>query len=185
MEYRHVLTGEYTDQPTVYKLYFGTKYYTWKGKNLKHSVTVICKDISRFQANGCPPDHLLKKVIDHITRYRCLFCRVEVLKQTDNVTELLEFENLTLQKSIEDPECLNIKFEAHVSKWMIDHGQQLPALINKKNENKPITDTLSLPEVSIHQPDHKIKPVKTFQAPTGKISLMDALANLKSKQNAS
>lgn len=175
MSFRNVLTADHTEQPTVYNLYFGKKYYTWKGKNLEHSVETICRDIDRLIVKGVPPDHNLKKVIDHIIRTRVLFCRVEILLQTDNVAELIEFENLTLEKGKVDPDCLNVKFEAHIPKWISEAGDVPP---KSATENKPRRDTLALPGVQTHQSVTKTSPAIKKQSATGKVSLMDALAKL-------
>lgn len=182
MNFRNVLLGAYTDQPTVYKLIFGKKYYIWKGKNLRHSVETICKDIGRFVTNGCNSDHLLKKVIDHVAKNRVMFCKVTVLLQTDNLTELIDFENLILKQSENDPDCLNVKFDAHIPKWILDpgHGDK-----SKTTQNKPITGTFSSGKVQTPASVDKIKPtrtespVKTILPPPGKSKIMDALAKLK------
>lgn len=176
MGFKYVLTGDHTDQPTVYKLYFGKKYYTWKGKMLKHSVETVCNDIHRFIGRGCGPDHLLKKVLEHITRARVLFCRVEVLLQTDNLVQLIDFENKMLAAGKEDPDCLNVKFEAHIPKWISDHGQE-----NESTQNKPLRDTISLPHVSKHQPMPVSKVAQKKSPSSNAISLMDALEKLKNK----
>lgn len=177
MGFKYVLTGHYTDQPTVYKLYFGKKYYTWKGKNLNHSVETICNDVNRFIGRGCSPDHLLKKVLDHITRARVLFCRVEVLLQTDNLVELIDFENKMLAAGREDPDCLNVKFEAHIPKWISDHGQDE----KESTSNKPLRDTISYTPVSKHPSIPVNKPAPKKNTSSNALSLMDALEKLKNK----
>lgn len=176
MSFRNVLTGNFTEEPTVYKLHFGKKYYIWKGKNLKHSVETVCNDIDRFIGKGVPADHLLKKVVDYVTRGRILFCRVEVLLQTVNLSELIDFENLSLKQSKEDPECLNIKFDAHVPKWISEANGQVQ---NLTTENKPITDTFVNTDVSKHQSRPDLKPVAERKPSIAKSGLMDALSKLK------
>lgn len=177
MSFRYVLNDGYTYQPSVYKLFFGKKYYVWKGKSLQHSVETIAADLARFVARGCKDDHLLKKVVDHIIRSRVMFFRVEVILQTDNVAELLETENLTLAKSKSDPDCLNVKFEGHVSKWMTE---DLPAApVKQPAQNKAISATFINPEVSVAHKVAKTVPMPPKNTTTGKVSLMDALSKLK------
>lgn len=182
MGYRHVLTGDYTAQPTVYKLNFGKKYYIFKGKNLFHSVETICNDIDRFLSRGVKDDHLLKKVVEYVKRARILFCKVDVLLQTDNLAHLIEFENLTLAKAKEDPDCLNWKFKAHVPKWIPETGA---AAESTSTQNKPITDTFISPVIQVPIQEEKIKPVvkeiapEPKSAPASTSRLMEALAKLK------
>lgn len=182
MSYRYFLSGRFTQQPTVYRLFFGKKCYTWKGKNLVQSLETICKDIDRFVRNGVPADHLLKKVVDHINAEQILFCRVEVIKQTDNLTELIQFENLILKKCKEDPDCLNVKFEAHIPKWISEPSDLVKEV---PTQNKARRDTIPPVEVSKHQPVDEIQPVVENKPSIGKTSIMDALAKLKKQQSAS
>lgn len=175
MSFRYVITDDHTEQPAVYKLFFGNKFYIWKGKSLSASVETICRDISRFAVKGYPPDHLLKKVMDYYTRYRPLFCRVEVLIQTDNVTQLIDFENLTLTKFKDDPDCLNIKFEAHVPKWITEPGQPVekPMALNK-----PIRETFKQTDVPKVNQVVNNKPIAKENGVHHSNKLMDALAKL-------
>lgn len=186
MEFRNVLIGAYSEQPTIYKLKFGKKnYYIWKGKNLRHSVETICKDIDRFTRLGIKSDHLLKKVVDHVIKKNVLFCTVEVLLQTDNLTELINFENLTLAKAEKDPDCLNTKFEAHIPKWISEPGEPV---VKQPTQNKPITATFSPRPVQVSTQKEKINPIAaeiaakaipTPSIPSGKSKIMEALSKLK------
>lgn len=176
MSFDYTINGKYTDQPTVYRMTFGTtgkKFYIFKGKNLGQSVHTICKDIARYRKNGAAPTgHLLEKVVNTVIKGRISFCKVDVLLQTDDVTALLGKEKLTLEQSKADPNCLNIIFEPHVPKWISEI---------QESENKPLQSTI----VPIVVPTPDQEPVNAAMsqevAQKPKSSKLLALQKLKDK----
>ena len=171
MSYRYVIEGDHSDKPSVYKMFFGKKYYIWKGSvSLKQSVETIARDIDRFIRKNGAPGHFLEEVVKHVIRARVLKSTVEVLFQTDNMAELIDYEGLTLKKCKEDPNCLNKVFVPYVSKAI------------SGTQNKAITDTLKPSTVSTTTEPARSSAAGKESALKPKSKLMDALAKATSKK---
>lgn len=189
MGYRFTINGSYNADPTVYKVIFGTKFYIWKGKNLRQSVEIMSEDIDRFLRKGIDQKHLLAKVINHITRSRVISCRVEPMLQTDNLAELIEYERTELINSKENPDCLNQVFEPHIPKWI---GEVLSTVKETDQEavkivqieNKPLRATITKPVVSMpeKQLDSSTQPKETLSEKARRIAeTMEKIRNSKSE----
>jgi transcriptional regulator of met regulon len=166
MGYRYNIIGDYNSLPTIYRINLGSKFYIWKGKSLRQSMETLSEDIDRLVRNGVAADHLLANVVLHVKRTRPS-CTIEVLLQTDNLAELIEFERTTLINCKENKDFLNKNSEPYMPKWILEAtGQPLPAVEHmdkvrkdeiNTTENKAITDTFVAPDVSTHAKGEDIK----------------------------
>lgn len=168
MAYPFNIKGDYTDQPAVFKMNFGKKFFIWKGKSLTHAVETTCKDIDRFLRKGIPPGNMLENVLHHIQnstgKARILTCQVDVLVQTDDVAELLRVEKLTLEKFCGTNLCLNMTCDQHIPKWI------------QEELNKAISGHVAVSDVSTHRIQGKNTVAVPENKPQSKSALMLALA---------
>lgn len=91
---------------SVYKVYFGKKYFIWKGKALWQSCDLLGKSISAALSKyeGVEETNYLYHVINHIKKTRCLFGKVEIIAN-DFVNEFGEVDGLACLK--EEQRCLD------------------------------------------------------------------------------
>lgn len=177
---------EYTNQPSVYKLFFGTRYFIFKGKLFPGSPEQNLSDIYKLRwARQQKIDHIFYPVVEHIKRTRVLSCTVEIILQTDDVHDLVEMERKLLQVCKEDPNCLNRHFEPIIPKWIAE--QLSPVSIGSGSLPVKVDPVKSSPVQKKEAPVGKIipsteksKPVQPKNEPTGKFSaIMDAFDQLK------
>src|SRR4051812_31441270 len=93
------------DKPAVYKLYFGRKYFIFKGKYLKVSVEQNLTDINKILWSP-KPGHIFMPVCDYIHKARPLKCKVEVCVQTEDPNLFLNVERQLLEDGRDDENCL-------------------------------------------------------------------------------
>lgn len=93
----------------VFKLIFGKKYYIFKGLKVGKTVENLSAQIHK-ELNNPKEDSILFKVIAYIQKSRTTMMRVEVIKETDAIVDLLLCEYEALQDAKNDVNCLNTKF---------------------------------------------------------------------------
>lgn len=93
----------------VFKLIFGTKYYIFKGLRIEKTVENISRQIWK-ELNNPKEDSILFKVIAYIQKSRVTIMKVEVIKESDSIVDLLMTEYEALQAAKNDVNCLNTKF---------------------------------------------------------------------------
>lgn len=112
--------------PTVFKVWFGSKYLIWKGKSLMQSCEILAKSISAGISRinrGIPinqADYLVH-VLKHIKSTRCTSAKVEVM-HNDFVDDydvidglaVLKSEQFLLDEADGDPQCLNNNEQSYV-----------------------------------------------------------------------
>jgi len=161
-KYRDPDQGFVLNEPAVYKLHFGKKYFIWKGKTLKGSVEQNFTDIYKLYLRSLvPADHLFFPIVSYIRKARVLAAEVEVIIQTTDPKQLLQAEADALNTGRDDENCLNAVFEPHIPKWLAEALEQFkpavkPGPAKKKKapaSNKAITDTFT--------PIDDITPVKS------------------------
>lgn len=125
-----VPTHQYSSVPTVYKVYFGKKYFIWKGKSLLQSCQYLAESIERYmRMNKNNDTDYLYHVCNHIKRTRCIKATVEVIAndyirvlngaESINGYAMLVEEQKQLDKAKREPEmCLNNNEEAYVPAWI-------------------------------------------------------------------
>lgn len=132
-------TRIFTDEPAVYKFYFGKKYFIWKGKSLKNSVEQNLADVYKLMWSP-KIGHAFMPMVEYIRKYRVASCKVEVLVQTSDPRVFLKSEQDILKDGQIDPACLNQVFESQIPKWLeAELATYIPA---KKTANKAITATM-------------------------------------------
>lgn len=153
-----VITPGYSQDPVVYRIDVGKRYFIWKGKNLDQSLTWLPDDLSNKILNGAKQNDLLYELVNYMRRFRAHELTVSVLLQTSDPNELIEFERLQLEQAEKDPNCLNTVFVPHVPKWL------------GPNENKAITATISKPTIispkkELKSPERIVEPKKAPEKP--------------------
>lgn len=111
---------EYTSDPAVYKLYFGKKYFIFKGKSFISSIEQNLRDINiQLAKPGNNISHLFWPIVEHIKKSRSLsmVCQVDLVCQTTGQA-LVDCERLILQAAQKDPACLNTIFTPHIPRWL-------------------------------------------------------------------
>lgn len=191
MQFKSEIVGDYTGQPTIYKLTLGSKFLIWKGKSLRQSVDTLCRDIDRLIGRTVPDDHLLSKAIEYVTRHRIVMCKAEALFQTDDLAELINYERDALINSKENTDCLNVNLEPHIPKW-IGEAMSLPAKVDMEPvteeitpaSNKAITDTFIPSGVPIPAiaPETPAKPKESLAERARRIA--DTMEKLKNQNKA-
>lgn len=162
------------DQPVVYKLNFGSKYFVWKGKTIK-SLEQNCTDIYKFVWKP-KPGHAFMPMAAYIRKARILECLVEVIIQTEDPKLLIDTERSLLEAGKNDPHCLNEIFEPHVPKWL---AEELTLIKPKtKKPNKAITDTFVKKDDKVYQPPVVKSPEPNKNSSQKVNKLLDALDKL-------
>ncbi len=103
----------------VFKMFFGKKYFIYKGKSLHLTVSNFAKQIDR-ELRLPKEDSILAKAIAYLKRYPVTSAAVEVLMTSDDPLAVLMAEFEALQAAKEDPECLNVTFDntAYFPQWI-------------------------------------------------------------------
>lgn len=127
------------DKPCVYRMNFGKRYFIWKGKNLQHSLKTISKDLGRNTEKLPSEENLFYSMAAYMKRFRVFHITVDVLLETDDHQELLNFEQRELARCQGDPDCCNTVFVPHVPAWMAAAPVKIPAPEIKKAQ--PVKET--------------------------------------------
>lgn len=136
-----VPTHEYYSNFAVYKIWFGTRFFIWKGKSFSQSVESISVLIDRARRLHSNDDtNFLYHVVGYIKRSRVTKGSVEIISiadmdDTDWLKYLKDEQNLLIAHR-NNKLCLNNNFISHVPKWM---GQGVEKEFNAwlKVWNKP------------------------------------------------
>lgn len=133
-----VPTNTYESVTTLYKIYFGKKYFIWKSKSLLQGCEQLSVQIDRLlRKNDIADTDYLYYVIKHIKNARVLQGTVDVIqnefirKGTEASIDgfkVLKAEQLLLDEASKDLLCLNNNEHAYTPKWISD------ADINKFNK---------------------------------------------------
>lgn len=122
-----VPTHQYMSVPSVFKVYFGSKYLIWKGKSLLKSCQLIAEGIERYIRLSKNDDtDYLYYVVGHIKRTRCIKATVEVIandfqkvgSEAIDGLKMLKLEQSLLDKADTDELCLNNNADAYVPGWI-------------------------------------------------------------------
>jgi hypothetical protein len=109
----------YQSVTCVFKLWFGSKYFIFKGMKLHSTAENLSIQIHR-ELNRPKEDSIMFKVIAYIKRARITTMTVELIHETDAIGELLMVEYEQLQKAKKDLNCLNTRFtnNEYYPKWI-------------------------------------------------------------------
>jgi hypothetical protein len=123
-----VPTNTYDSVTTLYKVWFGKKYFIWKSKSLLQGCEMLAVMIDRWRRKGNIPDtDYLYYVVNHIKNARVLQATVEVVanefnrKGSESIIDgfkLLKAEQELLNKAKNDYLCLNNNEIAYTPKWI-------------------------------------------------------------------
>jgi hypothetical protein len=123
-----VPTNTYDSVPTLYKVWFGKKYFIWKSKSLLQGCEMLSVMIDRWQRKGGIPDtDYLYYVVKYIKNARVLQATIEVVanefykRGSDTAIDgfkLLKAEQELLNKASNDELCLNNNEIAYTPKWI-------------------------------------------------------------------
>lgn len=139
-----VPTHEYYVYGVVYKVHFGSRYFIGKGKSLMQSVQNMATTIERALRTGVIDEtNMFYHVVSYIKKARVMRGSVSVLHVDSfekNEAEMLKLEQEWLDKSKNDPKCLNNNFDAYIAQWIpaqqVYKFNQWKDERNKKNSNK-------------------------------------------------
>lgn len=115
----YTFKDEYDSTTCVFKLWFGTRYFIFKGLKLKNTVENLSTQIHRERRRP-KEDSILIKVIAYITKARMTSMVVERIFESDAIAQVLMVEYEELQKAKKDPNCLNARFTntEYYPKWV-------------------------------------------------------------------
>lgn len=115
----YTLKEPYGSVTCVFKLWFGGKYFIFKGLKLHSTAESLSIQIHRELVKP-KEDSIMFKVIAYIRRARVVTMTVEVIHETDAIAELLMVEYEQLQKAKKDLNCLNTRFvnNEYYPKWI-------------------------------------------------------------------
>lgn len=141
-----VPTHQYLSVPTLFKVYFGSKYLIWKGKSLLQSCQFIAEGIERYlRLNKNDDTDYLYYVAAHVKRTRCIKASVEVIandyvrKDSDAIDgfKMLKEEQILLDKAAKDPDCLNNNAESYVPGWINKaHVERFEKYLRERKKRK-------------------------------------------------
>lgn len=97
----------------VYKLFWGEKYVVIKCKTFLRSKTIMEQSLGYFLKRNHPDKHYTP-FFEYIKSHPFYKFSTEVLYQHNNPYRLLIFEQLELENSQPDVNCLNISFDAYI-----------------------------------------------------------------------
>lgn len=100
---------EYQSTTAVFKLWFGKRYFIYKGMKFKTTVENLAFQIHR-EIRTPKDDSILVNVIAYVKKGRITYMEVEKLFEADSHVDLLMFEYETLQEAKNDQNCLNTRF---------------------------------------------------------------------------
>lgn len=142
-----VPTHQYASVPTVFKIFFGKKYFIWKGKSLLQSCQNLAESLERYIRLKKDDDQdYLYHVAKHVRRTRCLSGTVKVIdndfirviKGVDNINgyAMLIAEQKLLDAAKRDPEmCLNNNVQAYIPGWITPaHKEKFELFYETRNK---------------------------------------------------
>lgn len=129
--FRMRLPQEIPTEPCIIKILAGKKFFIWKVKDLVNQSVQISNDIDRKIRKGMKDKDLFTGLVNYIIKSRVVLCHIEVIFKSNNIQELIDFEQLELNKNIRTTNCLNTEPVAYQSEWI------------KSALNKARTDTFS------------------------------------------
>jgi hypothetical protein len=177
--YPYRFKEEYRSVTCVYKIHMGSKFIIWKALNLKQGAEQVCKDLDRKVRLGCNTGDFFCRAAEHIKRHRPSELVIEVLLQSDNHAELIEFETKILNDNKDNPSCLNINISPYIPAWIkMTANKALGSIKNDSEvlgdhagpENKP--EKLDLPQNQ-----------KTGNTPTDKKQILEAIKKMQKLKN--
>lgn len=123
-----VPTNVYGSPACVYKVWFGKKYFVWKGKSLMQSAIILADSIERYiRLKKKDPSSWLCKLCDHIKKEKITTAHIEVMdtefiqegtKSTLDVYRMLQLEQALLNEAGNSKKCLNNNEQAYIPAWM-------------------------------------------------------------------
>lgn len=118
-----VPTHEYYTNLSVYKIWFGSRFFIWKGKSFAQSAESISVMIDRARRlHHNDQDNFLYHVVGYINKNRVTKATIEIVSIADfddtDWIKFLQTEQNLLTAYRNDPNCLNNNFVAYVPKWM-------------------------------------------------------------------
>lgn len=116
--FRYSFREPYKSEMSVYKCWFGKRYFLWYSKALHSSVNQMAIELDRRLRLGITEDDLYYKVVRYIRSSRIGLFEVEVTKFVDSPLEMLKLQHKALQKAKNDVYCLNNRFDPHVPAWV-------------------------------------------------------------------
>ncbi len=144
-KYRIIVpTHQYESVPTVFKVWFGKRYFIWKGKSLLQSCQFLAESIERFiRLQKTDDTDYLYHVCSYVKKTRITQATVEVIdnsfirniRDTESINgyAMLVMEQKLLDKAKKDPLCLNNNLEAYVSNWISSaHKLKFDEYLKKK-----------------------------------------------------
>lgn len=112
----------YHSKTCVVKYTFGTKYFIWKALHLKQGTEQVFRDlnnkIARYKTGALSEDDLFYNVAKHCSKARVIFATVEVLLESDDLCQILEFDKQQLANCAGDTNCLNLSSEQYLPAWL-------------------------------------------------------------------
>lgn len=115
----YTFKDEYENSTAVFKLWFGNRYFIFKGLKLKATVEALSAQIHRERLKS-KDDSILVNVIAYINKARVTSMTVERLYESDAIADVLMSEYEALQKAKKDSRCLNARFtnNDYYPKWV-------------------------------------------------------------------
>lgn len=141
-----VPSAQYGGRPCLFKVYFGRKYFIWKGKSLVQSCELLSKSIKSKLGKGAISDEdFLYHVMSHINKTRCIKATVDVI--SDNYTDgekidtmaILKDEQMALWEAMDDADCLNNNIQAYIpvnNSWISEATKNKFLIWYEKNKKK-------------------------------------------------
>jgi hypothetical protein len=133
--FRYMFKQRYENTSSVFKCWFGKKFFIWKGKSLLQAVNVISIELDQRIRLGLKPNDPFEKVVKHILKSRVTYFEVEAVVQTDNPAELLIAEYDLLKQNMANPDCLNVEWFPIIPKWIQESAKdEFRAYVDKVNQ---------------------------------------------------
>lgn len=115
----YTFKDDYPSNTAVFKLWFGSRYFIYKGLHFKATVERLSSQI-HWERSREKENSILSKVTAYINKARVTNMTVEVIFASDAIAQILMVEYESLQKAKKDPNCLNTSFvnTEHYPKWV-------------------------------------------------------------------
>lgn len=107
------------DEPVLYKLHIGSKYFLYKGKVLHESVNRLLDDVFRgIRGKACPESHSL--LVEYCKRYPALHRVMIDVVLNDTPAKVLAAEEKEYKRMKNDECSLNrLDLEPYKPEWMV------------------------------------------------------------------
>lgn len=113
---------KYPSTTCVVKYTFGTKFFIWKALHLHQSSNQVFRDlnskIAKYKMGTLSEDDLFYRVAQHCSKARVIFATVEVLFESEDFCEIMEFDQQELNRSAGNSNCLNLSTEQYLPGWL-------------------------------------------------------------------